>query len=126
MQGSGNHIGVTGVKCRLNRDNELGDNGEDLSITLLKEIEDTLNGKESVRILLLTDTLHEDRKVMMVIKLVDFDFPGNLVGGTVLDLDGKISAVVESTELTGRNNSASNGSSSRGNRFGLLCGLVKR
>lgn len=63
---------------------------------------------------------------MMVIKLVDFDFPGNLVGGAVLDLDGKISAVVESTELTGRNNSASNGSSSRGNRFGLLCGLVKR
>ena len=57
---------------------------------------------------------------MMVVKLADFDFPCNLVGRAVLNLDGKISAVVESTEFTGWNNSASNGSSLRGNSFGLL------
>ena len=55
---------------------------------MLEEVEDALDSKESVWILLLTDSLHEDGKVMMVVELVDFDLPVNLVRGAMLNLDG--------------------------------------
>ena len=44
----------------LDGDDELRDDGEDLSTALLKHVEDTLDGEESVRILLLTDALEEN------------------------------------------------------------------
>jgi hypothetical protein len=44
----------------LDGDDELGDDRENLSTTLLKHVEDTLDGEESVRILLLTDALEEN------------------------------------------------------------------
>ena len=44
-------------------------------MSVVEEVEDTLDGKESVGILLLTDTLHEDGEVMMVVELADLDFP---------------------------------------------------
>jgi len=75
LEGSGDHIMVARVKRGLDRDDELRDDGKDLSVSVVEEVEDTLDGKESVGILLLTDTLHEDGEVMMVVELADLDFP---------------------------------------------------
>jgi hypothetical protein len=51
----------------------LRDDGEHSSLSSLKELEDSLNGKESVRILLLSESLEEDRKVGMVVQLLKID-----------------------------------------------------
>ena len=76
---------------------------------MLEQVKDALDSKESVWVLLLADSFHEDGKVVMVIELVHFDLPGNLVRGSVLNLDGQISTVVETTELRGRDSSSSVG-----------------
>jgi len=60
LQGDRDDLNVTGVQGDLDGDDELGDDGKDLSTTLLKHVEDTLDGEESVRILLLTDALEEN------------------------------------------------------------------
>lgn len=62
-----------------------------------------MHGKETVWVLLLADALEENGQIMMVIELLDFNLPVDSVLGAVLDGDGKVSAVVEATELTGRN-----------------------
>ena len=62
----------------LNRDDQLGNNWKDLSATLLKHIKDTLDGEESVWVLLFTDSLKEDGQVMMIVKLLDLNFPIDL------------------------------------------------
>ena len=59
----------------LDRNNELGNDGEDFSLTLGKEVEDTLHSEEAVRVLFLTDTLHENRQVVMIVELLHFDLP---------------------------------------------------
>lgn len=89
-----------------------------------QEVEDTLDGKESVWVLLLTDAFHEDGQVMMVVQLVHFDFPGNSVGRTVLDSNGEISPVVEAAELRGRNGSTFSCTGSGLLNGGHLLGLV--
>jgi len=95
------------LRLTLDGDDELRDNGEDLGVAVGQEVEDTLDGKESVWVLLLTDAFHEDGQVMMVVQLVHFDFPGNFVGRTVLDGNGEISSVVKAAELRRGNGSAS-------------------
>lgn len=81
-------------------------------MSVVKEIKDTLNSKESVWVLLLADSLHEDGKVMMVVKLANIDLPLDFVGRSVLNLDGEISTVVEAAELRDGNGSAVVGTSS--------------
>ena len=93
---------------------------------MLEEVKDTLAGEEAVGLLLLTDALHEDGEVVMVVELGNFDFPCNLVRGSVLNLNGEISAVIETTELTGWDNSSLYGVSLGSLYFGLLNGLVER
>lgn len=83
----------------LDRNDKLRDDGKNLGLAVLKKVEDTLDGEEAVRVLLLTDALHEDGQVVMVVKLFDLDFPSNFVGRTVLNLDGKVSTVVKASEL---------------------------
>jgi len=65
-----------------------------------------LDGKESIWVLHLADTFHKDGEVVMVVELGNFDFPCNLVRGSVLNLNGEISAVIETTELTGWDSSS--------------------
>ena len=73
---------------------------------------------------LLTDTLEEDWQVVMVVELVDFDFPCNLNGGGVLNGNGQISTVIESTELSWLNLSGINGTGLRLLGLRLLDSLV--
>ena len=105
-------------------DDELWDNGEDLGVTTLEEVEDSLDSEESVRVLLLANSLHEDGQVVMIVKLGDFDFPGNFVGLTMLNLNWQISTIVETTELTGGNSSATSGAGSRSNHLWLLSSFI--
>jgi hypothetical protein len=57
---------------------------KNLGTALLKHVEDSLNGKESVGIHLFTDTLEEDWQVVMVVQLLDLNFPVDAKLGTVL------------------------------------------
>ena len=61
----------------------------------------------------------------MVVQLLHLNLPCDLVGRTVLNLDGKISAVVEAAELRGRDRAPLDGASSRSDRLRSLNRLVE-
>jgi len=61
----------------------------------------------------------------MVVELLNFDLPLDLVFGTVLDLDGKVSSVVELSELGHGDGSGSGGTGSGGDLLRFLSRLVK-
>lgn len=90
-----------------------------------EQIEDTLDSKESVWVLLFTDSLHEDGEVVMVVKLVHLNLPRNLVGRAVLNLDGQISTIVEAAELARRDLSLLVGAGLGGQDGRLGFGLVQ-
>lgn len=117
---------IARVKSGLNWDDQLRDDGEDLSSALLKHVEDTLDGEESVGVDLLADTFEENGEVMMVVELGNIDFPVDFVLGSVVDGDGEISSIVEASELTGGNGSRLDSSSSRGGQLGSLLGFSER
>jgi hypothetical protein len=94
-------------------------------LALVEEVEDTLHGEETVWVALLTDTLHEDGEVVMVVKLANFDLPLDLVAGSVLNLDGKISTVVESAELRRGDGSSFHGAGAGSESLRGLLGLVQ-
>ena len=95
-------------------------------MSLAKEVEDTLAGEEAVWVLLLTDALHEDGEVVMVVELFHLNLPLDFVGRAVLNLDGQISAVVETTELGALDLSLLDGTGSRSLNLRLFLGLVQR
>jgi hypothetical protein len=49
--------------------------------------------------LLFTDALEEDGQVMMIIELLNFNLPVNLVLGTMFNGNREITSVVESSEF---------------------------
>ena len=61
----------------------------------------------------------------MVVQLLHLNLPCDLVGRTVLNLDGKISAVVEAAELRGRDRAPLDSASSRSDRLRSLNRLVE-
>ena len=89
------------VEITLDWDDELGNNWENLGTTLVKHVENTLDGKESVWILLFSDTLEENGEIMMVVELLNFDFPVDSVLWTMFNGNWEVTSVVESSELTG-------------------------
>jgi len=93
------NLGVTGVQSSLDWDDKLGNDGQNLGSTFLKHIKDTLDGQETVGILLLSDALKEDWQVVMVVELHDIDLPEDLVWWAVFDSDREISAIVETSEF---------------------------
>ena len=113
-------------KLTLDRNDKLWDDWEHLGLAVLEQVKDTLDGKEPVWVLLLTDTLHEDRQVVMIIKLCDLNLPCNPVRRAMLNLDGQISTIVETTELAWWDHSAFHSTGSWGQNSGLLFCLVER
>ena len=87
------------VSLTLDRNDELRDDRKDLGTALFQHVESSLEREESVRVSLLSNPLEEDGEVMMVVKLSHIHFPVDSVVATVLNSDGKISAVIESSEL---------------------------
>lgn len=61
----------------------------------------------------------------MVVKLLHFDLPCNLVWAAVLNLNWQVSTVVEAAELAGWDLSLFDGASLRGQDSGLFLGLVQ-
>jgi len=111
LQSNGNNFMVSGVQSGLNWDDQLRDNGEYLWATFFEHVCDTLDGEEAVGIVLFTDTFKEDRKVVMVIKLGNVNFPVNFVLRSVLDGNWQVSTVVESAEFTRRDVACLSGTS---------------
>ena len=62
----------------------------------------------------------------MVVKLVDLNLPCDPVREAMLDLDGQVTAIVEATELAGRNHSPFICAGFWCKSFRLLLGLVQR
>ena len=99
FQSNSNDFAVSGVQGCLDWDDQLRNDWEDFSSTLLQHVKDTLNGEETVGIGLLTDSLEEDWQVMMVIQLLDINFPGDFVLWSMFNGNWKISTLVESSEI---------------------------
>ena len=76
---------VSSVQSSLNWNNQLGNNWQDLGSSLLKHIKNTLDGKESVWVHFLSNTLEKDWQVMMVVELLNFYFPVDFVLRSMLD-----------------------------------------
>jgi hypothetical protein len=100
------------VSLTFNGDDELRNDGEHFSTTLLEHIEDTLNGEETIWVLLLTDTLEENGQVVVVVKLLNLNFPIYSILRAVLNSDWKVSTIIESTELACRDGAIVKGTSS--------------
>jgi hypothetical protein len=60
-------------KQTLDWDDELRDHGENLVITMLQKIMDSLACKESIGVLCLTQAIEKDREVVVVVQLVELD-----------------------------------------------------
>lgn len=93
-------------------DDQLGNHGQHLGTSLFEHVEYSLNSQESVWILLFSDALEEDGQVMVVVELLDFDFPVDFILGTVLNSNWKITSVIESSEFTWRDAPGVEGASS--------------
>merc|ERR1719473_1372129 len=94
---------IARVQRNLQRDNELRDDRQDLGAArpaLLQKVVHPLDGKEAIRVLLFADTVQEDRKVMVIIKLIHVNLPSKAIADAgVLDLNGQIPAVIKLAEL---------------------------
>lgn len=118
-------ININDLNLTLDRDDQLGNNWENLSTALLQHVKNTLHSQESVWVLLLTDTFEENRQVVMVVKLLYLDFPVDLQLGTVLDSNWEISSVIEATEFRRCYWSHVESASLWLLRNGLFLGLIK-
>merc|ERR1719313_2472107 len=94
---------IARVQRDLQRDVELRDDRQDLGTTgpaLLQKVKHPLDGKEAIRVLLFADTVQEDRKVMVVIKLIHVKLPSKAIADAgMLDLNRQIPAVIKLAEL---------------------------
>lgn len=92
-------------------DDQLGNNWEHLGTSLLEHVEYSLNSQESVWVLLFSDALEEDGQVVVVVELLDFDFPVDFILGTMLNSNWEISSIVKSSEFTWGNGPSVEGAS---------------
>lgn len=99
LEGDGNDFWVAGVQSGFDWDNELRDDWEDLGTTLLEHVKDTLNGQESIWVLLLSDSFEEDWQVVMIVELSYINFPVDSILLSMLDGNWEVSSVVESSEF---------------------------
>jgi hypothetical protein len=103
----------------------LRNDGQYLSTSLFEHVEDSLHSQKSVWVLLFSDAFEEDRQIMVVIELLDLNFPVNSVLRSVFNSNRQIPSVVESSEFTGRDSSLLKSSSSGLLRKRSVLGLVQ-
>jgi hypothetical protein len=85
----------------------------DLGTSFLEHVKDSLDCEEPVGIHLFTDALKENWKIMMIVELLDFNFPVDFVLRTMLNCNWQVSSVIKQAELTDWNLSACNGACTR-------------
>jgi len=112
LESNSNNFWVSGIQSSFDWNNQLWDNWKNFSTTLFKHIENTLNCKESIWIDLFSYTLKEDWKIMMIIKLLNINFPIDFILWTMFNCYWKISSVVEKSEFTDWDLSTIDGTSS--------------
>ena len=101
FEGNGDDLWVSGVEGGLDWDNQLWNDWKYFSTSLFKHVEYSLNGKESIWVHLFSDSFEEDWQVVMIIQLLDINFPINFVlWGLVLNGNRQVSSVVEQSEFT--------------------------
>jgi hypothetical protein len=84
----------------FNGNDQLGNHRQDLVASLLQHFVHTHDAQEAVRVELFTDTIEENGQVMVVVQFFTRNFPDNLVANTsVVDFNGQVSAVIESSEF---------------------------
>jgi len=122
LQHARDDLRVSRVQGSLDRNDQLGDGGKNLLLTVLEQIVAALDGQKVVRFVFLSQSIEEDREVVMVVELVDVNLPVNFVSGSLVSQsDGQISSIVESSELSVRDLSSGESTSPwRLRYFGLL------
>jgi len=99
FQSNSNNFWVSGIQSSFNWDNQLWNNWQYLSSTFFKHIKYTLNSKESVWVHFLSNTFEKDWEIMMVIKLLNINFPVDFILWSMLDGHWKITSIVEKSEF---------------------------
>jgi hypothetical protein len=100
LQGDADDIWVTSVKRSFDGDDQLWDNWEYFVPTLIQHIKHALDRQKPVWVLLLTNPIKEDWEVVMVVQLLNWDLPQDLVARSGMhDLNRKVASVVETTEF---------------------------
>jgi len=100
LQHFDHHLLVARVQCRLDRDDELRDDWQDLGATVLEHVQRAFLCEEGVGHLGLSGAVEEDGQVVVEVELLDVDLPLDLVLNTAMvDLDRQVAAVVEASEF---------------------------
>jgi len=126
LQCDGNDLSITSVQSSFDGNDKLRDDREHLGTALFKHIEYTLDRKETVWVSLLTDTFEEDGQVVMVVELHDIDLPEDCVALAMLNGNGQITSIIETSEFTGCDQTSVSSTSSRLSDNWLLLGLSQR
>jgi len=101
LQGVAHDLLVAGVEGLLDRDDQLRHDGEDLRATLVQEVAGATAGHEFGGVLGFTQTIEENGEVVVVIQLVNIDFPLQIIASAALELDWQVAAFVELAEVGG-------------------------
>lgn len=86
---------VSCIQGSFDWDNQLRDYRQNFGSSLLEHVKYSLYGKESVWIHLLSDAFKENRQVVVIVKLLDFDFPIDFVLWAMFNCNGQITAIIE-------------------------------
>ena len=90
------------VQSVLDRDDELGNDRENLVGTVFQHVMNALSGEKLVGMSNLAESVKEKWEIVMEVQLLDLYLPCNLVAfGVVFQLDGKVSSFVEFSEGSG-------------------------
>mmetsp|Transcript_2172 Transcript_2172/g.5516 ORF Transcript_2172/g.5516 Transcript_2172/m.5516 type:complete len:483 (-) Transcript_2172:226-1674(-) len=99
LQRDAHHAVVARVERRLDGDDELRDDGQDLGASRLEHVLHALDRQEAVRLLRLADAVKKDGQVVVVVQLLNLHLPGNdVLGAAVVHRDGQVAALVEAAE----------------------------
>ena len=100
LEGGTHDFVVPGIQRFLERDNQLWNNWKDFATTMLKHIMDSLPGEEFIWMRGFRESLEEQRKIVVVVKLFDFNFPCDFVAlGIVFQSDRKVASFVTLLEF---------------------------
>mmetsp|Transcript_113445 Transcript_113445/g.321048 ORF Transcript_113445/g.321048 Transcript_113445/m.321048 type:complete len:205 (-) Transcript_113445:343-957(-) len=94
-------LAVACVQRRLDRDDELWDDRQNLGAALLQHVVSALDRDEPVRVLLFSEPVKEYRQVVVVIEFFDVNLPRELETATVENRHGEIASIIELAELRG-------------------------
>mmetsp|Transcript_34988 Transcript_34988/g.79781 ORF Transcript_34988/g.79781 Transcript_34988/m.79781 type:complete len:254 (-) Transcript_34988:376-1137(-) len=91
---------IAGVECGLDWNDQLRDDRKNLGATVLQHVEDALYREETVWLLLFPQAVKEDGQVVVVVQLLDVNFPLNAIPhSTMLNGNRQVAALVKPPKL---------------------------